>query len=82
MDSLTSRFSKEVFIPYLDLLKAEYRIHSVFEHARGMWEEKLTANELVNGPYLERSSEGDLAAVTCGNIRPTRFGSYCVRRML
>src|SRR5216684_7741164 len=55
MDSLTSRFSKEVFIPYLDLLKAEYRIHSVFEHARGMWEEKLTANELVNGPYLERS---------------------------
>jgi hypothetical protein len=55
MDSLTARFQKEVFSPYLDLLKAEYRFHPDFEHARMMWEERLTANELVNGPYLEKS---------------------------
>ena len=55
MDSLTTRFQKEVFVPYLDLLKAEYRFHPAFAHARGIWEEKLTANELVNGPYLEKS---------------------------
>jgi hypothetical protein len=55
MDSLTTRFQKQVFEPYLDLLKAEYRIHPTFDHARQMWEAKLTADELVNGPYLEKS---------------------------
>jgi hypothetical protein len=55
MESLTTRFQKEVFRPYLDLLKAEYRFHPIFDHARRMWEEKLTANELINGPYLEKS---------------------------
>ena len=55
MDSLTTRFHKEVFAPYLELLKAEYRIHPTFDHARQMWEGKLTADELVNGPYLEKS---------------------------
>jgi DEAD/DEAH box helicase/MrfA Zn-binding domain/Helicase conserved C-terminal domain len=55
MDSLTTRFYKDVFTPYLDLLKAEYRIHPTFGHARQMWEAKLTADELVNGPYLEKS---------------------------
>ena len=55
MDSLTSRFEKEVFQSYLDFLKAEYRFHSVFDHAKKVWEEKLTAHELVNGPYLEKS---------------------------
>ena len=55
MDSLTARFQKEVFSPYLDLLKAEYRFHPVFEHAKRIWEKKLTAEELVNGPYLEKS---------------------------
>ncbi len=54
-DSLTVRFQKEVFTPYLDLLKAEYRFHPIFEHAKKMWEEKLTSAELVNGPYLEKS---------------------------
>ncbi len=55
MDSLNSRFHKEVFLPYLEMLKAEYRFHHTFEHARRMWEEKLTEKELINGPYLERS---------------------------
>lgn len=55
MESLTTRFHKEVFLPYLDLLKAQYRFHSIFDHAKQMWEEKLTAEELINGPYLEKS---------------------------
>lgn len=55
MDSLTTRFEKEVFMPYLDILKAEYRFHSIYAHARSVWEEKLTSKELVNGPYLEKA---------------------------
>jgi len=55
MDSLTSRFQKEVFEPYLDLLRAEYRFHPDFGHARQAWEKKLSASELINGPYLEKS---------------------------
>lgn len=55
MDSLTARFQKEVFLPYLDLLKSGYRFHPAFAHAKRMWEEKLTADDLVNGPYLEKS---------------------------
>jgi RAD3-like DEAD/DEAH box helicase/helicase-like protein/uncharacterized protein DUF1998 len=55
MDSLAARFHSEVFLPYVDLLKAKYRFHSAFEHARRVWEERLTAKELVNGPYLEKS---------------------------
>ncbi|MFQ5676540.1 MAG: DEAD/DEAH box helicase, partial [bacterium] len=55
MDSLTARFQKEVFFPYLELLKAQYRFHPIFVAAKKIWEEKLTAQELVNGPYLEKS---------------------------
>lgn len=55
MESLTTRFHKEVFLPYLELLKAQYRIHPTFDHARQIWEAKLTAQELVNGPYLEQA---------------------------
>ncbi len=55
MESLNSRFAQEVFEPYRELLKAEYRIHSQFAHAKKIWEEKLTMEELVNGPYLEKS---------------------------
>lgn len=55
MDSLTARFQKEVFFPYLELLKAQYRFHPIFVDAKKIWEEKLTAQELVNGPYLEKS---------------------------
>lgn len=55
MDSLTARFDREVFLPYLELLKAQYRFHPVFVDAKRAWEEKLTAQELVNGPYLEKS---------------------------
>lgn len=55
MESLTARFHKEVFLPYVDLLKSGYRFHPAFAHAKKMWEEKLTADELVNGPYLEKS---------------------------
>lgn len=55
MDSLTTRFEAEVFSPYLDLLKAEYRFHPQFQHAKRIWEESLTLEELVSGPYLEKS---------------------------
>jgi len=55
MESLTARFRKEVFLPYLELLKAQYRIHPVFQHAKQVWEAKLTEQELVNGPYLEKA---------------------------
>jgi len=55
MESLTSRFYKETFVPYLNLLKAQYRFHPVFDYAKKAWESKLTAQELVNGPYLEKS---------------------------
>ncbi|MCK5243461.1 DEAD/DEAH box helicase [bacterium] len=55
MDSLTTRFEKEVFSPYLEILKAQYRIHPMYAHAKKIWEEKLTLKELVNGPYLEKT---------------------------
>src|SRR3989338_10440308 len=55
MDSLTARFQRDVFFPYLELLKAQYRFHPTFVDAKKIWEEKLTARELVNGPYLEKS---------------------------
>ena len=50
MEPLTSRFTKEVFNPYLELLKSNYRFHRKFEHARRSWEIKLTEQELVRGP--------------------------------
>ena len=55
MEPLTSRFTKEVFNPYLELLKSNYRFHREFEHARRSWEGKLTEKELVRGPFLEKS---------------------------
>ena len=55
MESLTARFDKEVFLPYLKLLKAQYRIHPAFDDAKQTWEEKLSAEELVKGPYLEKA---------------------------
>lgn len=55
MESLTTRFHKEVFLPYLELLKAQYRIHHAFNHAKQTWEAKLSDQELVNGPYLEKA---------------------------
>jgi len=55
MEPLTTRFTNEVFIPYLGLLKSNYRFHRTFEHARQCWEAKLTEQELVHGPFLEKS---------------------------
>jgi hypothetical protein len=55
MDSLTARFHKDVFLPYVELMKAKYRFHRAFGHAKTIWEERLTAKELVNGPYMEKS---------------------------
>lgn len=55
MNSLTTRFEQEVFEPYLELLRSQYRHHPQFAHARKIWEENLTMDELVNGPYLEKS---------------------------
>ena len=55
VDSLTTRFKNEVFVPYLELLKAEYKFHPNFAHAKHLWEAKLTAEELINGPFLEKA---------------------------
>ena len=55
MDSLTARFNTEVFDPYLDLLKVQYRFHPQFTHAKHMWKRRLTMEELVRGPYLEKA---------------------------
>ena len=55
MESLVSRFHKQVFLPYLELLKSEYRIHPKFAHVKEVWESKLVYDELINGPYLERA---------------------------
>ena len=55
MEPLTSRFTNEVFKPYLGLLKSNYRFHRKFDHARQSWEDKLTEKELVRGPFLEKS---------------------------
>ena len=55
MDSLAARFNQQVFSPYLDLLKAQYRFHPQFSHTKRMWEERLTMEELVRGPYLEKA---------------------------
>ncbi len=55
MNSLTKRFKTDVFDPYLDLLKAQYRFHPRFSHAKQIWEEQLTMEKLVRGPYLEKA---------------------------
>ncbi len=55
MESLTKRFDREVFQPYVGLLKSGYRIHDAFAQARRCWAQGLTHSELVNGPYLERA---------------------------
>lgn len=55
MESLNTRFQKEVFEPYKELLKTKYKFHSTYDHAKRIWESKLTREELINGPYLEQS---------------------------
>jgi ATP-dependent helicase YprA (DUF1998 family) len=55
MESLTTRFISNVFIPYVGLLKAKYRFHPTFAHARELWERKLADGELINGPFLEKA---------------------------
>lgn len=55
MEPLTTRFTNEVFTPYLGLLKSNYRFHRAFGYARQCWEGRLTEQELVNGPFLEKS---------------------------
>lgn len=52
---LGERFERDVFNPYCELLKAEYRFNKRFEHAEQVWAEKLTMSELVNGAFLEKS---------------------------
>jgi ATP-dependent helicase YprA (DUF1998 family) len=53
--SLGERFETEVFNPYCELLKADYRFNERFAHAKQIWSEKLTMAELVNGAFLEKS---------------------------
>ena len=55
MDSLPARFQKEVFAPYLELLKAQFRIHPEFSYVREVWERELSMERLANGPFLERA---------------------------
>jgi hypothetical protein len=55
MKSLSTRFKEEVFSSYVELLKAGYRFHPKFAHTKRIWEESLSMEKLVNGPYLEKS---------------------------
>jgi len=55
MESLTRRFKRFVFSPYIELLKSQYRIHSKFSHAKRIWEQELNGDILIKGPYLEKS---------------------------
>ncbi len=55
MDSLPARFQKDVFNPYLELLKAQFRIHPKFSYIREAWERGLSIEGLANGPFLERA---------------------------
>jgi hypothetical protein len=55
MDSLATRFREQVFLPYCDLLKAQYKFHPRFYHVKETWGNKLTEKELIKGPYLEKS---------------------------
>jgi superfamily II DNA/RNA helicase len=55
MDSLPTRFRNEVFGPYLDLLKAQFRIHPTFSFVREVWDRELSMERLANGPFLERA---------------------------
>src|SRR5207253_1301181 len=71
------------FEPYLELLKAQHRIHPTFESALRAWASKLTYNELVRGPYLEKSQcyevgvpleQLELHEITKNTIRATLAG--------
>lgn len=55
MEFLTNKFKREVFEPYRDFLKSEFRFHPKFGHAKKIWQEKLSFDELVNGAFLEKS---------------------------
>lgn len=85
MEPLTSRFTKKVFNPYRELLKSNYRFHRKFDYARQSWEDKLTEEELVRGPFLEKSQSYkkgepmeklELHPQTVETIR-TRFDGEC-----
>ena len=51
--SLVERFERDVFGPYIDLLRSEYRFNDRFVPAEAAWAEQLTFNALVRGPYIE-----------------------------
>ena len=55
MDSLATRFEKDVFATYTDLLKAQFRIHPTFSFVREIWDRDLSMERLANGPFLERA---------------------------
>lgn len=78
MKSLTSRFREEVFQPYIDFLKSEYRFHASFKHAKRVWDGSLNEAELIHGPFLEKAqfyASGEplenlqLASETCEAVR-------------
>jgi len=53
MEPLASRFTKDVLNRYLELIQARYLIHPDFADAEDQWKSQLTAEKLVNGPFLE-----------------------------
>ena len=55
MDSLASRFKRDVLDLYVGLVQARYRFHPSFAHAEIQWRDQLSPGAMVNGPYLERS---------------------------
>jgi len=60
--SLVERFERDVFGPYIDLLRSEYRFNDRFASAEAAWAEQLTFNALVRGPYIEAAhlyADGD-----------------------
>ena len=54
--SLVERFGAEVFGPYVELLRSEYRFHDRYAQAQAAWENQLTFDALARGPYLEGAS--------------------------
>jgi ATP-dependent helicase YprA (DUF1998 family) len=96
--SLVERFGAEVFEPYVDLLRSEYRFHDRFAQAQAAWEQQLTFESLARGPYLEGAhlyADGEpletlglapasLAAVAAkmGGRTPYQHQSQAIRMLL
>ena len=57
MDSLTTRFDREVVANFTALLRSQYQVHPRFDGIRQQWEDFLqNPAQLINGPFLEAAS--------------------------